>query len=193
MIPATRSWSTIALGFVVWLGSTTTPAPAQTERLERILAVVVGHVVMQSDVRAFIDLQLMDVEVGSHDDAEAVTLTHLIERQLVLDEVDRYVVADPPPASVERRLGEVRARFPTTEAFVATLDRVGFSLDDLRQVLKDNARRDAYLTNRFAAASIPTAIQLRQFYEQHASEFSAGDRQLSFDEALSLGTATTRG
>ena len=158
---------------------------AQTERLDRILAVVAEQLVMQSDVRAFIDLQLVDIDVGS-DELEAVVLTHLIERLLVLEEVDRYVVADPPPASVERRLDEVSARFPTAEAFASTLERVGFSLDDLRQVLKDNVRRDAYLSDRFAAASVPTPVQIRQFYDEHASEFSDGARQLSFDEARPL-------
>ena len=181
MIPVLKPWSTVVLGLVVWFGSAT-PAPTQTEQLDRILAVVVGQLVMQSDVRAFVELQLVDIDVGS-DDPEAVVLNRLIERRLILEEVDRYVVADPPAATVERRLGEVRAKFSTAEAFETTLARVGFSLDDLRQVLNDNARRDAYLTDRFAAASAPTAAQLRQFYEEHADEFTTASRQLSYDEA----------
>ena len=121
---------------------------AQRETLDRILAVVAGQVIMQSDVRAFLELGLMD---GVAQTDEAV-LTYLIERRLVLDEVDRYVAANPPPPVVERRLELVAARFTSEAAFRDALARVGLTDDDLRQVLRDDARRDAYIENRFGAA-----------------------------------------
>ena len=65
----------------------------QQTRLDRILAIVDGNVIMHSDVRAFIDLGLADIPEGP--DQEANTLTYLIERRLVLDRVDRFVVAEP--------------------------------------------------------------------------------------------------
>ena len=66
-------------------GLSLTVFSAQTETLDRILAVVAGHVIMQSDVRAFVDLEL--AELGTDDDSDDVILTYLIERRLVLDEV----------------------------------------------------------------------------------------------------------
>ena len=116
---------------------------------------------------------------GSEDDV----LTYLIERRLVLDEVDRYVGADPPPADVQRRMAALVDRFPSETAFEAALARVGYAADDLRQVLRDDMRREAYVANRFGAVPAPTEDQLRAFYDAHHAEFTEAGRQLPFDEA----------
>ena len=158
----------------------------QSEALDRILAVVAGHVILQSDVRAFVDLQLLAADNGAGAGADEDVLTYLIERRLVLDEVERYVAADPPPARVERRLAEVAARFPSDTAFEAALARVGFTRDDLRQVLRDDLRRAAYVENRFGAVPPPTEDQLRAYYDARAGEFVRDGRPLPFGEARSL-------
>ena len=136
-------------------GPVARPAPAQPETLDRILAVVSGHVIMSTDIRAFIQLGLVDIASADRGgtDAEEAVLSALIERRLVLDEVDRYVVAGPPPARIERELVAIGRRFDSPDAFAATLERIGFSEDDLRQILVDEARREAYLEERFGAAS----------------------------------------
>ena len=139
---------------------------------------------MQSDVRAFVDLQL--ARPGTDLDREDEVLTYLIERRLVLDEVDRYVVADPPPAVIERRLAEVTARFASEEELAAVLARVGYTVDDLGQVLRDDARRDAYVEARFGRPSMPTEEQLRLHYEEHLDEFTAAGRRPAFAEMRPL-------
>jgi hypothetical protein len=123
-------------------------ARSQTEILDRILAVVDGHVIMQSDVRAFIDLHLVEIPPGP--DQESHVLTHIIERRLILDQVDR-VVAEPASALVDGRFAAVRDRFASAEDLEGVLGRVGLTVDDLRQVLADDVRRDVYLRDRFAS------------------------------------------
>ena len=123
-------------------------ARSQTEILDRILAIVGGQVIMRSDVRAFMALQLVEIPPGP--DQESQVLTYLIERRLVLDQIDR-VVAEPEPALVDRRFGLVRDRFASAEDFAVVLELVGLTSDDLRQVLADDIRRDAYLADRFAS------------------------------------------
>ena len=120
----------------------------QTEMLDRIRAIVDGHVIMQSDIQASIDLQLVATPTGPEQDA--AVLTHLIERRLILDRVDRFAVAEPTPDAVDRRLEDVRRRLAGDAEFTATLNRVGFTLDDLRQLMADDIRRDRYLADRFA-------------------------------------------
>lgn len=145
----------------VWLGAVAQPASAET--LDRILAIAAGHVIMQSDVRAFVDLQLAAAATDDEDRnaRDEQVLTYLIERRLVLDEVDRYVVADPPAADVERRLAAVAARFRSEEELAAVLARVGYTTDDLRQVLRDDARRDAYVASRFGPGGAPAGDEQR--------------------------------
>ena len=175
-----RAVGPVALALLIGLATGDARA-AQTETLDQILAVVGGNVIMSSDVRAFIDLGL--VAVTEAPDPAAATLTLLIERRLILDEVDRYVVADPSVGRINRRLDELRDRFATAQAFAAALDRVGFTEDDLRAVLRDNARRDVYLEERFAAAGQLTETELRSYYETHADDFRRGSRMLTFEEA----------
>lgn len=160
--------------------SLSTVFSAQTETLDRILAVVAGHVIMQSDVRAFVELEL--AEFGTDDDSDDVVLTYLIERRLILDEVDRYVVANPPGPTVDRLMAQVVARFPSEESFQRVLEHVGFTTDDLRQVLQDDARREAYLDNRFGAVRVPTDIELKAYYDENPEKFVNFGRTETFDE-----------
>ena len=137
--------------------------------------------IMHSDVRAFIDLKLVDVAQDA--EPEVTTLTRLIERWLILDQVDRYVVADPPAVIIERQLTDVRTSFSSEAAFVRALEQVGYTTDDLQQVLRDNARRDAYLEDRFAAVRLPSDDQLREYFEAHEDEFTQSGHPLTFAEA----------
>ena len=165
---------------VVCLVTPLTPV-TQPEILDRILAVVAGNVVMLSDVRAFIDLEL--VEAGGEAEQEEVVLEHLIERRLILDEVNRYGVADPSAAAVERQLATVRDRFTSTEAFATALDLLGLTEADLRQILRDDLRRGVYLEDRFAVSERFTEAELRDYFEEHRAEFTRDGRPLSFIEA----------
>ena len=103
---------------------------------------------MLSDVRAFVQLGLVDSLSDSTTDVEV--LTYLIERHLVLNEVNRFVLAEPDAAVVDRRYEEVRNRFSSKTEFHRVLDRNGLSPGDLRQVLLDELRRDTYVVDRFS-------------------------------------------
>lgn len=139
----------LACVWTLWAASASVWS-AQIETLDRILAVVAGHVIMQSDVRAFRDLGLAAEDALTSDEA---MLGYLIERRLILDEIDRYVAATPPAEVVEQRLQTVLLRFASDEEFRRVLARVGFTTDDLREVLRDDVRRETYLDNRFGVAS----------------------------------------
>lgn len=106
---------------------------------------------MRSDVRAFIKLGLVDITVADRAviDTEEAVLSYLIERRLILDEVDRYIVPGPPPARIDRELVAIRRRFDNQDVFDLALERIGFNENDLRQILVDDVRREAYLEQRF--------------------------------------------
>ena len=136
------------------LATVTWPSGPRAQVLDRVLAVVSGQVILASDVRAFLDLGLLTVEIGDPTERERAALTRLIERRLMLDEVNRYVPASPLPERIEQDLAHVRARFADRAAFDDLLDAVGLDLEDLRQILRlddDEVGRviEAYLANRF--------------------------------------------
>ena len=155
--------------------------PAEGQVLDRILAVVAGHVITASDVEAFLGLGLTGVDLGAAD-AEERVLEQLIDGRLVLEEADRLLTEDPPAARVEAALEEIAARFSGPDAFASLLARTGLSLDDLRQILRDEARRESYLRARFGAPE-PADDDLRAYYEQRADEFVEEGRPNGFESA----------
>jgi hypothetical protein len=118
------------------------------EVIDRVLAVVAGELIMQSDVRAGRELGL--VATGDAADPDRAVLSQLIDRALILDEVERYAPPEPAAEAIDRAFRGVRAKFASDEAFEAALARVGFDEPQLRAVLRQNLRIRAYLDQRFA-------------------------------------------
>jgi hypothetical protein len=150
---------------------------AAQEVIDRVLAVAAGNLIMLSDVAAARDLGL--VAAGAAADPIREILTRLIERALVLAEVDRYAPPEPDAAAVEREAAIVRARFPTAEGFKQALARVGMNEAHLRETLRGDLRIRAYLEQRFAVA-MPEDDDLERFYRDHSDRFTKGGQLMPF-------------
>ena len=156
----------IALLLSLTLGSARV-APAQ-EIIDRVLAVAAGEVIMLSDVSAARDFGL--VTPAPAGDPIKDVLSRLIERALVMAEVERYAPPEPDAAAVDRALEEVRARFTTTEGFKRALERVGMSEAHLRETLRGDLRIQAYLEQRFTVAA-PNDDELARYYHDRPELF----------------------
>ncbi len=119
------------------------PATAQ-ELVERTLAIVGGSAVTLSDVRTAIALGVIDAE-----DVDVATEA-LVQRALILREVERYAPAEPSGAQIEGRLTELRNRLGI-EQIQSVLRDGGFTEARLRAWVRDDLRIAAYLDQRFAA------------------------------------------
>jgi len=120
------------------------------ETIDRVLAVVAGQVILLSDVTAARDLGLQTTD-GAADPVRAV-LVKLIDRELVLAEVDRYAPPEPDAAAVDRGVDALRARFPSRQAFDAALEKSGIDENHVRETVRQDLRVAAYLEQRFATA-----------------------------------------
>jgi hypothetical protein len=143
-----RSFLRGALLAVLCLG--TIAAAARAEILDRVLAVVAGRLIMQSDVTAARDLQLVPAGTGA--DPIREVLTRLVDRELVLVEVDRYAPPEPTAEAVDVEVQRVRARFAAQADFDAALARSGLDAQHLRETMRQDLRIRAYLDQRFAGA-----------------------------------------
>jgi len=119
------------------------------ETIDRVLAVVAGQLITLSDVTAARDLGLQPAE-GAPDPIRAV-LDKLIDRELMLAEVDRYAPPEPSAGAVDRELLRVRERFVSQAAFDAALAQSGIDEQHLRETLREDLRIQAYLDQRFAS------------------------------------------
>jgi hypothetical protein len=125
--------------------------PLGAETIDRVLAVVSGQLITLSDVTAAIDLGLQS-PAGAADPVRAV-LSRLIDRGLVLAEVERYAPPEPSAEAVDREVQQVRQRFASAAAFEAALTRSGIDEKHLRETLRQDLRMRAYLDQRFSTAA----------------------------------------
>jgi parvulin-like peptidyl-prolyl isomerase len=150
------------------------------EVIDRVLAVVDGVVITLSDVAAASALGL--VPEDNSDDRTGAVLARLINRQLILGEVDRYAPSEPSNESIEQELQSIRSRFASTDAYNAALTRLGLDDKRVRQTARDSLRIRAYLEQRFAVPP-PGDEELRRYYREHSEEFTKDGQTVPFENA----------
>lgn len=157
-------------------------AQSQGVVIERTLAIVAGRVITLSDVRTALALRLIDVPEGP--DRVEAGAERLVERALMLREVERYLPAEPAMAEVDARVEAIRARFETPLDFARALEAGGFTTARLRAWLRDDLRIAGYLAQRFATGGVPTDQEIGAYYAAHREEFERSG--VPFEEIVPL-------
>jgi hypothetical protein len=115
--------------------------------IDRVMAVVNQQPILLSDVNAAILFQFVPrPEAG---DPLASTLDRLIERALILDEVERYQPPEPAPEEIQKRIDAIQQRLGTAEAFQKALASVGMTDAQVRGHIRDDLRSVTYINQRF--------------------------------------------
>jgi hypothetical protein len=153
----------------------------RAEIIDRILATVGGTLILQSDAAAAVRLGLLQVPSG-HPDPLQWALDRLIERRLMLLEVDRYGPPEPERLEIDRQMAEIDKRFASGQQLDAILREVGLSVGQLRVHVRDELRLDAYLRQRFAATFQATDEEVARYYQDHPADFTVGGKLLPFTE-----------
>jgi hypothetical protein len=142
------------------------------EIIDRILAILPGQIITQSDVHAALDLGLVEVPDG--EDRLVAGLSAVIDRMLMLNEVRRVVPPEPSGSAIEARVARIRQRFDSPADLAGVLAASGIDETVLGVYAADDLRLASYLEERFSAASQPTDEEVRQAGE--------GSRQRLTDE-----------
>jgi hypothetical protein len=140
--------------------------------IERVLAVVSGSIITLSDVHAAIRFGVVDV-AGAADPVGAA-LDRLIERVLMLAEVERYAPPEPSADEIDARVRALRAPFPSDAELGRVLQIYGVTPERLRAFARDDLRLAAYLDQRFASAGRASDEDVLRFYRDHQEEFTRG-------------------
>jgi hypothetical protein len=149
------------------------------ELVDRTLALVGGQPITLSDARAALALGLVDSAPGSPSPMDD-GLARLIQRELILREVQRYAPPAPSESAVDERLEKIRGRFPDAAAMNRVLDANGFTEARLRAWVRDDLRTEAYLVQRFASATAPADTEIAREYLQSKAAY---DRKFATFEA----------
>jgi len=137
----------VPVAAVLWV----TAASPSAETIDRVLAVVAGQIITLTDVSVARDLGVATPAAGAADPIRAV-LSQLIDRQLMLNEVDRYAPPEPGTDAIERGVAAIRSRFATEAEYAGALARSGVDDRYVRELVRQTLRIRAYQEQRFSAA-----------------------------------------
>jgi hypothetical protein len=149
--------------------------------IDRILAVVGGDPIMQSDAIAAMRFGLIDVPPETADPLR-VAIDLLIDRRLQLTEVNRYLPPEPSQEQMDARMAATRARFASQAAFDAALAEGGLTLEVLTGRVRETLRIESYRNQRFNVALQPTEDELVTYYREHEPLFTAQGQLRPFNE-----------
>jgi len=161
----------------IWL--LVSAAAPGAEMLDRVLAVVSGDLILMSDVRAARTFGFVTVE---GDDQAGQALTRLIDRALILAEVERFAPPEPESATVDGGVAALRQRFPSQAAFAAALAQTGIEERHLREYVRQDLRMNAYLDQRFTSVP-PPEDELGRYYREHPDLYTQNGVLMPFDAA----------
>lgn len=153
----------------------------RAEVIDRILATVGGALILQTDAVAAVRLGFLQPPAQA--DGLQWTMDRLIERRLMLIEVDRYGPPEPELSRIDARVREIDERIGSGTRLEAILRETGMTVDQLRLWVRDDLRIDAYVQQRFGATFQPSEDDVVAYYRAHAAEFTRGGRLLTFAEA----------
>jgi hypothetical protein len=176
-----QTWFSVVV--VLLLASSAWPrGQAAGELIERTLAIVGGQVITLSDVRTALALRLIEPPAPQTD--VGVAVTRLVDRALVLREVQRYAPPEPADVLLDEQLEIIRGRFASPVLFARALEDGGFTEARLRAWIRDDLRIASYLNQRFAATGTPTDDEVSAYYTQRRGDFERDG--LSLEQATPL-------
>jgi len=157
------------LALALWLSSSV--AGAQ-QLLDRVLARIDTTAITLTDVKAAIGLGVVDA--GNGNEAQKAAVEQLLERDLLLKEVERFPPPEPATPDVDREAAAYMAH--AGAGLQALMQSTGIDERAIRQIARDSLRIRAYLDQRFGTAAIVTDDEVEQYYTAHPAEFTRNGR-----------------
>lgn len=120
--------------------------------IDRIMAVVGGRPIILSDVNAAIQFHLIEPPPGTPDPL-GYTLERMVERTLILSEVERFQPPEPDPIEMTVRVDDLQRRSGSAAAFDTAMSVTGMTREQLRRHIRDDLRIATYLNQRFGVTT----------------------------------------
>lgn len=165
----TRLRTTVAL--ILMAAAIGAARRAGAEIIDRVLAVVDGVAITHSDAAGVMRLGLEPAPGLAAPGTIPAVRDALVERQLILAEVDRYAPPAPAETDVDRAFDAVRIRVGAGQ-MDAALMQTGGNAAQVRRFLRDTLRMQVYMAQRFGAVQ-PGDADIAEYYRSHPAEFAS--------------------
>lgn len=173
-----RAFGRLVVGLTILVSASW---PVRAEIIDRVLAVVDTQIITLSDVRAALRFGLVPEDLTT--DPTGAVLQRLIDRRLMLIEVDRYAPPEPSEAAVNASLAAVERRFKDALGLEIALNQSSLTREELRRHLRDTLRIESYLQQRFSTSVQVSDDEVARYYREHPEEFTREGQVRSFEEA----------
>ena len=146
------------------------PAPppetgAKAVLQDRVQAVVDEDPILASDVERAIRLGLVQPNAGEADPQfRRRVLDGLIDQRLQFHEIDRFNFQQAPVDDIQKRVAEIRARFPDEAAFQKALKEVGLDPKSLRQLVARQLLVLTYVDERLGSRVFVGPDDISKYY-----------------------------
>jgi hypothetical protein len=170
--------------FCVLLFFVLTAGSAKQDIIDKVIATVDRQLIMLSDVRAVTELGVL--AMGSNEGSETQVTSRLINRILILVEVDRFLVSEPRQTSIQRRVDELKEHHSTVKSFETAWKSVGMTEERLYRLIRNDLRIEGYLRQRFTSTAEPTNAELVQYHKENEDLYIHYGSRLPFNDAREL-------
>lgn len=144
-----------------------TAASAQATLRDRVLAVVDEDPILASDVERAVKLGLEQPRPGEADERfRRRVLDALIDQRLQFHEIDRFNFEQVPVDEIQKRVAEIRSRFPDEASFQKALKEVGLDSKGLRQLVARQLLVLTYVDERLGARVFVGPDELNRYYRE---------------------------
>ncbi len=170
--------------FCVLLFLVLTTGSAKQDLIDKVVATVDRQIIMLSDVRAVTELGVL--VMGSNEGSETQVISRLVNRVLILVEVDRFLVSEPLQPEIQRRIDELKEHHSTGKSFETAWKSVGMTEERLYRLIRNDLRIDSYLRQRFTSTAEPTNAELLQYHKENQVLYVHNGSRLPFNDAREL-------
>jgi hypothetical protein len=144
--------------------------PAAAVTVDRIAAVIDRQVLTVSEVSQLVELRFFPRLAASEDEHRREVLDALVAQALRYRDVERFGAQDITRDTIEARIQEIQARFPSEAEFTTALARAELTPDELRALAKRQLQVEAYIQERFAPLVFISGEDIETYYRGPWSE-----------------------
>ena len=145
---------------------------------DAIVAVVNNDVITLKDLKEYIEMIKGELRIEGRDPVEIAEIMEQYEKKGINQLIEDRLILDAATAkgieinkdAVERRFGEIRARYPSEEVFITALQKEGLSITDLRKRVTDKLKVKYTVDLEVRDKVIVNPQEVTRFYKEHLDD-----------------------
>lgn len=148
-------------------GETADESRHEPRLVDRIVAVVDQTPIFHSEIEQVIDLGLVERTEGESLDAlRRRVLSELIDQRLRAQQVGRFGTRTVSIEEIETAVAELRAAYPSEEAFEEQLRRASATVEELRQIVARQLAEVDYVDRRLGPRVFISLEDIQSYYDE---------------------------